>query len=36
MPGMRGLYITAVVAAVLMGVLAGVGGYTFIYARGYA
>lgn len=33
---MRGLQITAAVAALIVGSLAGVGGYTFVYARGYA
>lgn len=33
---MRRLQITAVAAAVLLGVLVGLGAYTFIYARGYA
>jgi hypothetical protein len=32
---MRGL-LTAVLAAILMGIAAGIGGYTFLYARGYA
>lgn len=33
---MRGMKLPAVLAATLVGVLAGVGAYTFVYARGYA
>ena len=36
MPGMRGLQLPAVLFATIVGVLAGVGAYTFVYARGYA
>jgi hypothetical protein len=32
---MRGL-LTAVLGAILVGIAAGIGGYTFRYARGYA
>ena len=33
---MRGLQITVALAALAVGIVAGVGGYTFVYARGYA
>jgi cytochrome c nitrite reductase small subunit len=33
---MRGLRIGILAAAIAVGVLAGVGGYTFVYARGYS
>lgn len=36
MPAVRGLQVSAIVAALLLGIGAGVGGYTFVYARGYA
>ena len=33
---MRGLGVPALVAAILFGVVAGLGAYTFVYARGYS
>lgn len=36
MPAVRGLQVLTVVAALLVGIASGVGGYTFIYARGYS
>lgn len=36
MPAVRGLQLSVVLAAVLVGAVVGLGGYTFVYARGYS